>query len=276
LIAGLLGRPPGWFTERLPGRGEKVLSGEDLGAVLQRNGRRHVGGIQIRVEHLLGHLQSKGTVREQDIGDLLRPCQEMLVVDHLGYQTDALGFVGADPACGEDQIRRSGSAENLGERVADPDVASPEAQLDELRAEHRGGGGDPEIAGRGDAESAADGRAVDGSDHRLRQCHDLRHERRDELLGPHGRRRAGAAAGRGGDGRLGKVETRTESAARAGEDHHPAVGCSQVVKCCVQLAKHLHAERVEPVGIVERDDRELRRRLRSENEGHVRNVKLSA
>src|SRR6201998_3292108 len=117
--------------ESLPGGGEELGRREDLSAVLQRDRGRHVGGILVGPEHLLCHLQSKGAVRQENIGDLVGASQEFFVVHHFGHQPDALGFVGTEPARGENQLGCTCGADEFRQGVADSDVTARNAELDE-------------------------------------------------------------------------------------------------------------------------------------------------
>src|ERR1700757_2815764 len=79
-IGRLLVRRAGGVCECFPGGGEELGCREDLGAVLQRDRGRHIGGILVRSEDLLCHLQPKWAVRQENVGALAGGGPEVFVL----------------------------------------------------------------------------------------------------------------------------------------------------------------------------------------------------
>ena len=128
-------RCPHRVAEGLTRGGEHLGGREDLVTVLQRYRCLDVGGIQVRSEHLLGHLQPEGAVGQQDLRRFhARGCgagrrRPLRTPDRCVRPPRRR------PPRGEDQIGCTRCADEFGQRVTDADVASGQAELDELGAE---------------------------------------------------------------------------------------------------------------------------------------------
>jgi hypothetical protein len=184
-------------------------------------------------------------------------------VHHPGHDAEPLGLAGVDHPAGEQQLEGAGGPDEARQQPADADVAARQADAHEGHVEAGLGRGEAHVAGEGEGEAPTRGRAVHGGDDRLAQAPQLRHERRDVLLGRHaGLHGAEALCPGGGAGAL-QVEAGAEAAAGAGEDHDPArpVGGDRV-ECGVQVGDQLVAHGVEPLGAVERQEGDARLRVR--------------
>ena len=121
---------------------------------------------------------------------------------------------------------------------------------------------EPDIAGQRDAEASAVGGTVDRRDHRLPKTVYPRGEVGDALLPAHARPRELRAAARLRRVRVGQVQARAESPPRPGDHHDPAVVVgADGVKSGVQLLDDLVVQRVELLGPVERQHRDVGTRV---------------
>ena len=119
-------------------------------------------------------------------------------------------------------------------------------------------GGDPDVAGQRDAEPSAVGGTVDRRDHRLPKTVYPRGQVCDAFLPAHARPRELRAAARLCWVRVGEVKTRAESPPRPGDHHDPAVVVgADAIKRGVQLLDYLVVQRVELLGPVERQHRDV-------------------